>query len=640
MKNDYITLRILNIAIFVTVGFSLFLFIFSIYYILSLNTKLELLEKQRNQVEKSANVFVETSSLLSRFVWKFAETQDSVFAKQYFNEYGTNKNREKAVINILMFPLSPNERSLLLRAKKESDALVYGEVWAMRLIADSAKLTGMPEAVKDFPLAVNEQMLSSVEKNIKATRYLFGIEYNSQRQVIIDLVRILRLSLNNRYANNALLIIERITTFSIMSGILLVSVLVILLAVIAYHKKIEEKLRLKLQKTAAVATKANLAKSDFLSRMSHDFRTPMNAIIGLSLKVQDRTLADAEMCLEKINSAGIHLLQLINDTLDMSKIESKKLELKPVPISFEEIRQTINTIILPAAQAKGIRFIIDAGESPLPIVLADRLRMNQILLNLLNNAVKFTPQGGVVSLLVRVLERREGKIRYALIVRDTGKGINEAFQKKLFVPFEQEDCEQQGTGLGLAIVKNIVECMGGAIDFSSKPGKGTEFVVTLESPVAEGYTSQAVVNASASGSFGDLHVLLVEDHDINALVAVRLLKQKGIVPERARNGQEALDMFMRSPEGYYDLLLMDIRMPIMDGLEATRRLRALPRRDAATVPVIAMTANAFDEDIELSLRSGMDAHVSKPIKPELLFAAIERAVMGKKADAEASGGAL
>ncbi len=623
MKNDTITLRILNIVIFVTVILSLLLFIFSMYYILRQNTKLEQLEKQRSQIESSASIFAESSSLLSRFVWKYAETQDAVFVKQYFNEYRINQNREKAVINTLLFPLTDNERALILDAKSASDALVYGELWTIRLIAESAPSEGMPAEVMDFPLAAHEASLSDAEKREMATRYLFGIEYNLRRQRIVDAVQDLRIAFNKRYADNALRIINEVTTFSLVSGVLLVLVLVFLLAVIAYHKRIEEKFRRRLQEIAAEANRANLAKSDFLSRMSHDLRTPMNAIIGLSLAARDRTLADAEMCLEKINNAGIHLLQLINDTLDMSKIENKKLDLKLAPALFADIIQTVSTIIQPAAQEKNIVFRIDAETESVPPLLMDRLRINQILLNLLNNAVKFTPSGGSVTLTIRVLAQTAGSVRYSLSVKDTGKGISAAFREKLFTPFEQEDHEQQGTGLGLAIVKNIVERMGGSIRFRSERDSGTEFVITLENAVAEALPEHSEAQPGDSELEGTL-VLLVEDNDINALVATRLLARKGMRVERAANGRQALELFQNVAEGTYALILMDIRMPGMDGLEATRRLRALKRGDAATVPVIAMTANAFDEDIELSLRAGMNAHISKPIKPDILFTTISR----------------
>ena len=625
-------------AIFLTAISFIVLFILYIYYIALQNQKLELLEEQRTSIENSATLLSKTSSKMSVLIWNFADTLDPGFAEKYMQEYRHLKEREKAVARIMLFPLSDSEHTQIFRAKHVSDDLAYMEIWAMRLIADSRHIQGMPAEIMAFPLSASEMELSSSEKYERATRYLFGLEYNLRQEEISQTIRDFRGSFNKRYAGNSLYIINRIAIFSIISGILLVGVMFSLLGVILYHRRLEEKLHCELQLTAERASRANMAKSDFLSRMSHDLRTPMNAIIGLSLPVQQRTLQDAEMCLDKINTAGLHLLQLINDTLDMSKIESKKMELKPDVVSLSNLTDTINTIILPVAQEKGLKLISEIPDA-FPSIILDRLRINQIIINLLNNAVKFTPCGGRILFSVHIVARSAETIRYRIGVSDTGKGISPEFQKKLFTPFEQEDIGQQGTGLGLSIVKSIVELMGGSISFHSEQGRGTEFVIELESPIAEGQSKLTELPDRRIILSGK-RALLVEDHDINALVATRLLDQQGILVERAPDGQRALNMFCTSPVGYYDFILMDIRMPVMDGLTATRNLRMFQRADAKHIPIFAMTANAFDDDIALSFQAGMNGHISKPLRPETLFPVISEVlarVQAKNTTAKSDG---
>lgn len=397
-----------------------------------------------------------------------------------------------------------------------------------------------------------------------------------------------------------------------------------------HHREMERNL---------VLERANAAKSDFLSRMSHDMRTPMNAIIGLSeFAGGERDPEEMRHSLDSINNAGKYLLSLINDTLDMSKIDSNIMTLVPVKFTFEELLDEINNIILPQARTKGITFDCDVDADRIQIYSADKTRIEQILVNLLNNAVKFTPERGRVLLAFKTAEGNGGRVWLTAKVKDDGIGITPEFQKKMFEPFSL-DVERQGgatggTGLGLSIVKRLVELMGGTLDCESAVGKGTEFTVKIplaatgERRLSHERTPQK--EQADDADLSGIRVLLADDHKLNILVAKKLLERKNIIIDIAENGREALDKFRAAAPGFYDAILMDIRMPVMDGLEATRLIRAEERGDAKKIPIIAMSANAFDEDVRLSLEVGMDAHLSKPVEPQVLYETLERFAGRKK----------
>jgi len=392
----------------------------------------------------------------------------------------------------------------------------------------------------------------------------------------------------------------------------------------------EQKERQQLEELAEKAKSANAAKSDFLSRMSHDIRTPLNGIIGMTALAKDEKdpakLADY---LDKIDESGHFLLGLVNDILDMSKVESGKLELHPEPYSGSEFIRYLEAVIRPLCAEKGISLTLP-GASNNFLVLADKLRVNQIFFNLLSNAAKFTPPGGHISLEARLLREGNGRIAGSFIVKDDGIGMSAEFQKKLFRPFEQEytgrNSGRSGSGLGLAITKSLVDLMGGTISVESAPGHGSTFTVHLDVVLLAKQEAAAAGEKPALLSLSGRHILLAEDNDINAEIAMALLARNGIAATRAATGKEAVRIFRASAPGFYDAVLMDIRMPEMDGLEATRRIRALKRSDALTVPIIAMTANAFDEDVKESLAAGMNAHLSKPIEADSLYKVLAAAL--------------
>ena len=382
------------------------------------------------------------------------------------------------------------------------------------------------------------------------------------------------------------------------------------------------------------AKKANNAKNDFLSTMSHDIRTPMNAIINMTKLAMDdyQGISNGNVMddLNKILTSSDFLLGLINDILDISRIESGKLELKPEVYEYNDFLSYISCIFEPLCQKKNISFIWDKGSTNLPIYV-DKIRFNQIFFNLLSNAIKYTDEGGKITYSVNNNYINGNLLHCDFIIKDTGCGMSEDFQKKMFDPFEREYNNinsSVGTGLGLAIVKKIVDAMGGKIEVYSKINKGTIISLSLEMPLAT--PEQIKLNIEKRNKTIDLkvfngkHILTVEDNELNRIVIKRILESKGIIVTEAVNGMEALDILVRSKENEFDLVLMDIRMPVLDGIKATEYIRNLTRNDLKNIPIIAMTADAFTEDMRNIMDSGMNDHLSKPIDKDLLFLTITK----------------
>ncbi len=515
------------------------------------------------------------------------------------------------------------------------------------------------------------------------------------------------------------------------------------------------------------AVMANRAKTSFLSEMSHDIRTPMNAIIGMTdiALTQKETPARIREYLNKIKTASGHMMSIINEVLDMSRIESGRITLQPEEVEIADILHEILIVARPQADAKHQKFELKLGRVEHERVVADALRFKQICLNLLSNAIKFTPDGGTVTMFMEILRGEDPeRLLLNLYVRDTGIGMSKEFLSRVFTPFEREQSltisKIQGTGLGMAIAKNLVELMGGAISVESEPGVGSCFSITVPLKAAamhlgayqealcgkhillldslesraqtvqemaertgisvdwakepeqavyyineaifadyeyfaflaaektegvellsflpeirrrmgsdfpiillaegdwqhteymftragvdafiplplfgsrlyaglyaftpQGRMEQEQESGRAQRSFEGRRVLLAEDNELNREIACEILQMTGVSIETAEDGQQALELFRSRPPFYFDLILMDIQMPVMNGLDATRRLRALDRPDAGEVPIVAMTANAFVEDVNQSLEAGMDAHVPKPLDMDVLFACLER----------------
>ena len=406
------------------------------------------------------------------------------------------------------------------------------------------------------------------------------------------------------------------------------SILICLLAVSLFSANERKRRNIILAEAKKDAEAASKAKSDFLSRMSHDIRTPLNGIIGMTrIAEKQENPKETTKCLEKIDTSSKFLLGLVNEILDMSKAESGKMELYPEPYYVGDFKSYIDAVIQPLCDSKNqtLVFEVDTAEKVIPKM--DILHINQVYFNLLSNAVKYTPEGGKIQVAVKEYITPENKDRITVSVKDNGIGMSEGFQKVLFDPFTQEhrsdNSEMRGTGLGLAIVKKIIDAIGGTISVKSKIGEGTEFLFVFDCDYIEekneGHRADNIHGETDFHLLSGKHILLCEDHPLNQEISKALLVEKGVIVDIAENGEAGVKHFAVSSLYYYDAVLMDIRMPVMDGCEASKAIRALDRPDAKTVPIIAMTADAFEESVIEAKKAGMDGYLTKPVEPETLY---------------------
>ena len=401
--------------------------------------------------------------------------------------------------------------------------------------------------------------------------------------------------------------------------------------------------RLKIQQTELIAEKeraeeANRAKSTFLSNMSHDIRTPMNAIVGylnlakdLHKTCENCPFYQTNYCnddipnrmydfLKKIDASSQHLLALINDVLEMSRIESGKMELELDGMNIVTALDEVHDMFATQMAGKNISFSVDSSGVRDKFIVCDKKRLNRVLLNLLSNAYKFTPNGGKISVTLNQTGSHDDAADFELRVKDSGIGMTPEFAAKVFEAFERERTSTvskiQGTGLGMAITKSIVDLMGGTIKVITAPGEGTEFVINVSFKISDELREEVAAenkNAAQVVSFEGKKLLLVDDIEVNREIAKMLLESEGFIVDTASDGKDAVEKIAAAKAGDYDAVLMDIQMPIMNGYDAARAIRALPDKKLAQVPIIAMTANAFSEDVKAALDAGMNAHIAKPI---------------------------
>ena len=399
------------------------------------------------------------------------------------------------------------------------------------------------------------------------------------------------------------------------------------------QKKQEALERQALKDACDAANKANAAKSRFLSCMSHDIRTPLNVILGMN-QMAAKHLDDRERvkkCLDSISVSSSHLLTLINEILDMSRIESGNLILTEEPFNFEDLIKTTLEMIGPFIVKKHHRFTVDMDGLIHKNVVGDAPHLQQILQNMLSNAVKYTPSSGKIELRIR--EKSGAPAGYTNIeirISDNGYGMSKDVQSRIFDPFERGNDTRinkiQGTGLGLTITRNLVQLMNGDIQLESEPGRGTTFTISIPFKILKGEieTHKTAPPPASKRTFENKRALLVEDNEMNMEIAIEFLKPSGIEIDTAENGQIALEKVKTMPEYYYDIVFMDIQMPVMNGHEATRAIRDLNRADTDKIPIIALTANAFIEDIAKSTLAGMTGHIAKPLDPDRIYDVMDK----------------
>ena len=419
------------------------------------------------------------------------------------------------------------------------------------------------------------------------------------------------------------------------------------------EKKTQNQLENKVEKETK-ENQFNRAETIFLNSISHDIRTPLNVIIGYTALASAHVneAQEVKRYLSKIQTASKHLLLLVNDVLDMSHIESGTLKLEHAPVYFPDVLEDLKSIVQTDISAKQLEFHVDTKNMVHKNVITDKLRLNQVLLNILENAVKYTRPGGKICFQIQELKGQESEFaKYEFRVKDTGIGMSEEFIEHIFEPFSREQTSTvsgiEGTGLGMAIVKKIVDRMGGTIMVRSRQGEGTEVIVILKfkvssQPVAnemralsrpeqmetfsekEKAKQENLKEESSENPFKNKKILLVEDNELNREIAVELLKEEGFILDTAEDGTIAVEKMRTAKPGQYDLILMDIQMPTMDGYEATRQIRKLKNPETANIPIVAITANAFEEDRQKALEAGMNEHVAKPIDLARLLEVVKK----------------
>lgn len=503
------------------------------------------------------------------------------------------------------------------------------------------------EALKDYPIVnggTYEEMLTSIQnKESTALEFEYSDETTGETSnwfvAISDIDSVewevlIFVPTNVLGANTSLIMHQTVRFFLVVAVVLVVMFCMMMFIIMEGRsdKKLiahQEKTNVILSAAVEEAESANKAKSEFLAYMSHDIRTPINGIMGMTdiaVKHVDDRMRVLD-CLGKIHDSSKHLMNLINDVLNMSRIESGRTEVEHAPFDVRMCLTNCASIIEGQLITRDVALIREFEEPEHPLVIGDELHLRQIFINILGNAVKFTPDGGKIFFRGKEIQSDDKKAVYHFEVEDTGIGMKQEFLPHLFEPFMQEDggarTTYKGTGLGMAITKKLVDLLEGTIQVESKLNVGTRFI--LELPMEIDFKAKPEkAEQKADIKLDGMKVLLVEDNELNLEIAEVILEEQGVVVTSVENGQLAVEMFEKNPAGTFDAILMDIMMPVMDGITAAKIIRAMNRADAKTIPILAMTANAYDDDIRRTKEAGMNAHLSKPINPDTLLKTLEQ----------------
>lgn len=527
--------------------------------------------------------------------------------------YAWESSEYRSVLSSTLF----EEKSSSLLVRVDGSIAIYPEDKDSELYGYNIFTYLNKQGITSRELEIVKTMLADIEDDtilcdVGGSRWLLSVaQYSDTYRILIMLP--IEVTSSSTYNN----LYGLIGSVGVTLLILFLMVGVILLAVFWRQREQREK-----ELQTELLMKTAQAKNEFLAKMSHDIRTPLNGIIGMNYIASTKNPSEnieVANCLKKVDISAKYLLGILNDILDMSKIESGQIKLSETTFSLEELKESVEPIIYTQLEGKNISYTIDYPKQMDYSYIGDELRIKQILMNLLSNAIKFTEEGGVtLTIKVKVLTDEMDEVIFT--VEDTGKGMTTKFMENIFSPFTQEDSDivarYGGSGLGLAITKSFVDLMDGTITVSSEPNKGSEFVVSIPLKRTNKARKTEIQSQSLELSKSDFKrcVLLCEDNELNAEIATEILKNFGLKVEWAENGRKGVEKFKQSTPGDYAMIFMDVRMPEMDGYEATRAIRALERVDAKEVPICALSANAFTEDMKQSIDSGMNVHLAKPIE--------------------------
>ena len=602
--------------------------------------KIDQLEQDRAYCETEITNFMNASDYLTNEVWLYAVDEDPVHMKNFWNEVTVKRSRDKALQRLLHENLSEQERVHAMRAKSYSDNLLESEIWCMRLIAESNDVPPeqMSERVRMFQLNDEEKKLSATEKKERGRIYLFGNAYSTTKQNIRTMVQSFQSDLSVRMNEEVKIALET-NSLARTYGVLFSTVLMMLMIMgtILYSVMTRRKSR-QLSEALEKAEAASSAKTYFTARMSHEIRTPLNAVLGyMTIAKTENDVNKRNVCLNKCEIAANNLLNIVNDVLDLSAIESRRMKLADSAYSISKMLDTIDVVYSKQAEKKNITFTLSTTGIIHDMVNGDVQRTTQIITNLVSNAIKFTPENGTVEIIATQEKNKDNsadkdnEITTQYLVKDNGIGMSPEFLTRIFEPYEQADSsisqKYGGTGLGLSIVKSMAEMMNGSVSVSSELGKGSTFIVTLPTKVCETVEQNNASTAATTTTAKNLNgikVLLAEDNEMNSEIATVFLENLGASVTVVKDGLFCAEKFGQSAPGTYDVILMDVLMPRMNGYDATKRIRSSSHPQAKDIPIIAMTANAFSSDVQQALDAGMNAHVAKPFDIDVLVETVSK----------------
>ena len=568
--------------------------------------------------QTAARDMKDASDYLTDQARHFAALRDPVYMQNYFTEANVTRRRDQAVETLEQNFAGSDALDALSRSLKESRQLMATEYYSMRLVCEASDIDPLdwPEEIRAVTLTSEDQALTGAAKLDKAVDILLDLSYHELKTSIdADAERCTDdlLAETSRLSDHyrRLMIAIFLMMLAGLSGITVLSV------ILGRAKRDMEEYQEELKQAKHAAEESSAAKSRFLFNMSHDIRTPMNAILGFTELLEKRRFDDEAFAhgLESIRFSGTYLLDIINNVLDMARIENGKVTPEETIVRPESLNERVEAVFGGEFEKKhlGYRFICDG---PLGAVYTDQVLLSKVILNLVGNSVKFTSDGGHISLEMRETPAEAGTRELTIAVRDDGEGMTKEFLPHAFASFAREqtstDSGKLGTGLGLGIVKGIIDCLGGRVRAESELGKGT--VITLRIPVRAAEEQPPEPEAEPeTPDFTGKRILLAEDNDLNAEISIDLLEETGAEVQRAEDGLICCEALENAPDGWYSLILMDIQMPNLDGYGAARRVRAMSDPKKANIPILAMTANAFDEDKKNAFAAGMNGHLAKPI---------------------------